>query len=432
VDPRRGGEVRSRRPRPHALRAELSSWDREGLGAVLQDLSGEDLVAAGFTTDELAELQAAGDDAVHEDDPVEPLKQAVTREGDLWLLGNHRILCGSSIAAADVDRLMNGEQASLVATDPPYLVDYTGKRGFRKSAVQGKDWSNLYREVDIQDADTFFRGLFEQILRVSDSHAAIYCWHAHRRVGMIQRVWEELGILDHQEIVWIKPCPVINRCMYQFQHEPCVMGWRKGFKPKMNGGFTATTVWTIPEPGEPPVMHTDVSSVWAIDWEGKSRVVGNEHPTQKPLEIFARPMRRHTSRGDLCFEPFSGSGSQLIAAEQIGRRCFAMELQPVFVDVAVRRWQTLTGQAASLLGDGRTWAEVAKARGVKVPKEAPCRTDRPAPASIQAAPGSAPKARTANATPTKAAASRPRGGPRKAPRTRGATARSGEGSERSS
>jgi DNA modification methylase len=114
------------------------------------------------------------------------------------------------------------------------------------------------------------------------------------------------------------------------KHEPCLMGWRKGSMP--------------PFGRDQSLEH---GTVWEVDWEGKARIVNNEHPTQKPVELFARPMRRHTKVGDVCFEPFCGSGSQLIAAEQLNRRCFAMELEPVFVDVAVRRWEAFTGMTAT-------------------------------------------------------------------------------------
>ena len=198
---------------------------------------------------------------------------------------------------------MAGEMANLVATDPPYLVDYSGER----PNDSGKDWSATYKEVDITDAEGFFRSTFTNILSVLAPNAAIYCWHAHKRSGLIQRIWEELGIVDHQQIVWIKPASVFGRVYWHFRHEPCMMGWRQGDKPAHDGNH----------------QH---DSVWAVDWEGKSRIVGNEHPTQKPVEIFARPIRKHTKRGDICFEPFAGSGSQIIAAEMSQRRCFALHL----------------------------------------------------------------------------------------------------------
>lgn len=266
------------------------------------------------------------DGLVDPDDVPDPPKKSRTKRGDLWVLGEHRLMCGSSIDLADVKKLMNGSRAALVSTDPPYLVDYTGERPKDK----GKDWSAQYKEFEIKDAPGFFRALFSNVLEVIAPKAAIYCWHAHKRQAMIDRVWEELGILNHQQIIWVKPTAVFGRVYWHFRHEQCMMGWIKGSQPEHDSDHA-------------------FNSVWEVDWEGKARIVGNEHPTQKPVELFARPMRKHTKAGDVCFEPFSGSGSQLIAAEQLGRRCFAMELEPTFVDVAVRRWEAFTGRKAELL-----------------------------------------------------------------------------------
>jgi DNA modification methylase len=311
--------------------AELAEWDTDVLSLELADLAGEgiDWTLLGFDQRELSGLldPATPEGETDPDDvPDAPAAaDAVTKPGDLWVLGRHRLLCGDSTSPADVDRLMDGERAALVATDPPYLVDYTGER----PNGTGKDWTENYKEIDIDDAEAFFRGVFRNIKRVAAPKAAIYCWHAHKRCGVIQRVWEELDILDHQSIVWVKPTPVFGRVFWHFRHEPCMMGWVRGSKPEHDGDHSM-----------------EMSSVWELDWEGKARVVGNEHPTQKPVEIFARPMRKHTAPGDVCFEPFSGSGSQIIAGEKEGRRVFAMELSPVFTDVAVRRWERFTGKTA--------------------------------------------------------------------------------------
>jgi DNA modification methylase len=331
--------------------AAIAEWDPELLPVELEELKALefDLDLLGFSDEELNEWlgQPANPGLVDADDLPPPPINPVTRAGDLWLLGGHRLQCGDSTVPDDVDRLMNGAKAALCATDPPYLVDYTGDR----PNDSGKDWTATYREVDITDARAFFGGVFDNVLRVTAPHAAIYCWHAHKRQALISEVWAELGILDHQQVVWVKPTPVFGRVYWHFRHEPCMMGWRKGSQPEHDSNH-------------------EFNSVWEIDWEGKSRIVGNEHPTQKPVEIFARPMRKHTKRGDVCYEPFSGSGSQIVAAEQQGRVCYANELEPVFVDVALRRWEAFAGKEAVLEGTGQTWRDVAAERGVDVPEAA--------------------------------------------------------------
>lgn len=311
----------------------IATWDDELLARELADLKslGVDLDILGFDDSEIARLLEPGLEVgeTAPDDVPEPPPVALTQRGDVWLLGKHRLMCGDSTNGADVDRLMDGKKAAICATDPPFLVDYTGDR----PNDSGKDWSAVYHEIDIKDADGFFRGVFTNVLRVIKPKAAIYCWHAHKRQALISKVWDELDILDHQQVVWVKPTPVFGRVYWHFRHEPCMLGWRRGSQPEHDSDHT-------------------FNSVWEIDWEGKSRIVGNEHPTSKPVEIFARPIRKHTKPGDVCFEPFSGSGSQLIACEREGRRCYAMEIEPVFVDVAVRRWEDFTGKKAERIQVG--------------------------------------------------------------------------------
>jgi DNA modification methylase len=327
---------------------EFAQWDEPELAKLLQQLKAEDsLEGVGYSTEDLDALvqqlreQEESDRDLDDEGTEAPPAVAASKLGDLWLLGDHRLLCGDSTSIRDVHRVMAGEKAALVATDPPYLVDYTGER----PNDSGKDWTDRYREIDIQDADGFFRAVFVNVLDVLGPKGAIYCWHAHKRCGDIQRIWRDLGILDHQQIIWVKPTPVFGRVYWHFQHEPCVMGWRQGDKPEHDG------------------VH-EHTSVWSVDWDGKARSTAGVHPTEKPVELFVRPIKKHTKPGDVVFEPFSGSGSQLIAAERTGRRCRAIEISPPFVDVAIRRWQKATGQEATLDGDSRTFAAIAAERGV--------------------------------------------------------------------
>jgi DNA modification methylase len=312
--------------------AELAEWDDAALGTILKELQAEDmdLEVAGFDGDELEDLLAETDGAADGDDegPGEPPAIPVSKRGEIYELGPHRLMCGDSTSREDVIRLLGGEKAKLCATDPPYLVDYTGVR----PGDSGKDWSGVYHEIDIKDADGFFTKVFENVLVALDEHSAIYCWHADKRAPDFRRVWDKLGILMHQCIIWVKPSSVLGHVFWHYRHEPCLMGWKQGSKPAHDGGH-------------------DHNSVWDVDWEGKARFTGS-HPTTKPVELFARPIRKHTRPGDLCFEPFSGSGSQLIAAAKEGRRCYAIEIEPAFVDVARRRWTKFARSAGIDPGPG--------------------------------------------------------------------------------
>lgn len=351
--------------------AELSEWDEPALGLTLAELGADLAGELGFTEEEIDALRTGEGGELDDDDVPAPAPTAVTRPGDLWHLGEHRLLCGDSTKIEDVKRLMGDDRAAMCATDPPYLVDYTGKRTAAKGKTTGKDWSNVYREIDIKDHAGFFKGVFGCVLAVLRPHAPVYCWHADTRARLILSVWEDLGILHHQNILWVKPAPVMARLYWMPRYEPCLMGWSRGSKPR-HDGVVSEGIWERPIPGVKDLeamtkgelldLVREISSVWEVDWEGKARVVGNEHPTQKPVELFGRPMRKHTKPGAVIYEPFSGSGTQLIAAERLGRKCRAMEIQPVFVDVAIRRWQALTGKAATLDTTGQAWEEAKAAR----------------------------------------------------------------------
>lgn len=292
------------------------------------------------------EIESIGAGKTLPDDIPEPPPEAITKQGDLWILGEHRLLCGDSTKEQDVARLMDGEKASLFATDPPYCVDYTGA----DRPTGGKDWSDVYHEVDIPDAKDFIRRFYLIGLKHIKEKTAMYLWHASKRRSMIEDICDELGILIHQQIIWVKPAPVMGFSFFSWRHEPCLMMWIKGqkpfYKPKDK---SISSVWKVNllRSGDPtdPDYYSDI---WEVDWEGKKRNTGLQHPTVKPTEIFAIPMRVHTHPGDVCYEPFSGSGSQIIAGERLNRRVFAMEIEPIFCDVAVKRWEEFTGKKACL------------------------------------------------------------------------------------
>ncbi|MFO1078026.1 MAG: DNA methyltransferase [Planctomycetota bacterium] len=232
-----------------------------------------------------------------------------------------------------------GRQGCARSDGSAVLVDYTGER----PNDSGKDWTGTCREIDIKDADGFFRSVFANVLEVLGEERRLLLARAQALRGHQGSGANSYGLLDHQQIIWVKPTSVFGHVYWHFQHEPCMMGWRKGDKPDHDG------------------LH-EYTSVWTVDWDGKAKFAC-DHPTSKPVELFVRPIKKHTKLGDIVFEPFSGSGSQIIGAERTGRRCRAIEISPGFVDVAIKRWERATGRLASLGEDGRTLAEVAVERG---------------------------------------------------------------------
>ena len=328
---------------------EFADWDESALVKILEELRAEDaLDGVGFNTDDIDDLLVRLDSEINAgnevDDPGpgEPPENPVSRTGDLWILGDHRLLCGDSTKVADLARLMDGEKATLLSTDPPYCVNYTGNdRPIHDGKPSGKDWSSVYREVDIDDLGTFMDATFTACLPHVSDNAGIYIWHAHVQQPVIAAAFERHDLLLHQVIVWVKPTATFGHSYYRWRHEPCAFGWRRGHKPRHGVG--------------------QLETVWEENWEGKSRIT-TFHPTSKPVRLFEIPMEQHTAPGAVVLEPFTGSGSQLIAAERLGRRFRGMELERAFVDGTVARWQEATGKAAVLDGTTSAFEQVKEER----------------------------------------------------------------------
>jgi len=221
---------------------------------------------------------------------------------------------------------MDGLKAQLYATDPPYGVGYDGSSRPQNNRDKSDEQWDHYESTD--EFEGFLERIFLNAKTHVDKDAAWYTWHASATAGSFLRAWDITGIRYHQTITWVKPTHVLGFAMWNYRSEPCLMGWQQGYKPS-----------AFPVPDE-------MSNVWEVDWEGKARCTDHVHPTQKPVRLFELPMLKHTRPRDICLETFCGSGSQIIAAERLGRRCFAVERNPKFVDVAVQRWEEYTGQKA--------------------------------------------------------------------------------------
>jgi len=331
--------------------AELAGWDDELLALELATLDGEDfpLEAIGFTDQELAAL-LDGDPAegVQEaEDEVPPAPDApITKRGDLWILGDHRLLCGDSTDSGEVERLMNGCRAALMNTDPPYGVSYANDERPNPGAAKPLVANDGLKDEALQTfLETCFRVAVDNALEKS---AAWYLWHAHLTQGFFAAAAAAADVLLHRQIIWVKPVLLLGRGQYHWKHEPCFMGWVRGHQPpdygEGHGERTQTTVW-------------EIGSVTQAERKEFN------HATPKPVALFTIPIVKHTKPGEICYEPFAGSGPQFIAAEMTQRRCFGLEIDPVHCDVIVRRWETFTGLQATLDDGGGTFSEISEQRG---------------------------------------------------------------------
>jgi DNA modification methylase len=312
--------------------AELAEWDDDMLAAQLHGLLTDDealLEAAGFDEDELAamldELEGDGTTGeIVEDEVPEPPADPITKPGDLWILGRHRVLCGDSTKAEDVARLLSDQVPFIMVTDPPYGVEYDSD--WRLQAGINKPWQTL-ASGKVENDD---KADWTETYKLFPGHVA-YVWHAGRFAATLVGNLNAAGLEIRTQIIWSKPSLVMGRGHYHWQHEPCWYAVRKGGSAKWCGDRKQSTIWQIAN------MHRTQGNVD----DGKTI-----HSTQKPVECMARPIRNHGEKDDDVYDPFLGSGTTLIAAEQLGRKCYGMEISPQYCDVIVKRWENLTGEKA--------------------------------------------------------------------------------------
>jgi DNA modification methylase len=317
---------------------EAGGWDEGQLASLLKDLGEQGLVGVGFDDKEIRELLAAQDARTElladpDDVPAEPEAGAVyVKAGELWLLGKHRLLCGDSTKDEDVARLMAGVRAGLMNTDPPYGVAYANDDRPNPGVAKPRVAKPRVANDDLTGAElrALLDGAFgEAAAQALKEDSAWYLWHA----PAIRELFDALDAVDFhlsRQIIWVKPVLLLGRGQYHNKHEPCLFGWRHVQPPDYgegNGERTQTTVWEI---------------------AGVSQAERKEfnHSTPKPVALFEIPIVKHLMPGEIAYEPFAGSGPQIIAAEKTGRRCFAMELEPRYVQVAIERWERCTGKKA--------------------------------------------------------------------------------------
>ena len=304
-----------------------AGWDEELLRVEIEALQAEafDLSLTGFDEKELSDLFK--DDAdVQEDEfdvDAELEKPTFSKSGDVWTLGRHRLVCGDSTKAETFDTLMQGRKANLVVTDPPYNVNYEGTAGKIKN-------DNLADEKFYQ----FLFDAFSNIEKVMADDASIYVFHADTEGLNFRKAFSDAGFYLSGCCIWKKPSLVLGRSPYQWQHEPCLYGWKKSGKHQWYAERKQTTIWEF----EKTKKNTD-------------------HPTMKPIPLLAYPIQNSSMSNTLLLDPFGGSGSTLIACEQTDRDCYTIELDEKYCDVIVKRYIEQVGSAdgVSVERDGKTY-----------------------------------------------------------------------------
>ena len=313
-----------------ALNKISGSWDDQLLARLLADLQSSpsvDLTLSGFGEDEIGDLLRSLEtrekkERVEDFDLDSALEDATrtprSKPGDLWRLGDHRLLCGDATVSQDVERLLGGAKAAMAFTDPPYNVslgDHGGQqRGSRKRRIANDSMDAISWEI-------FVRAWARTLLSSVDG--AIYCCMSSKEMPLVSRVLAEEGGHWSDTIIWHKDRFVLGRADYQRAYEPIWFGWREGASHHWCGDRDQDDVWEINRPSDAPL-----------------------HPTMKPLPLMERAIANSSISGDLVLDPFAGSGSTLIGCERTGRRCAAIELDPRYVDVVLARWERFSGETA--------------------------------------------------------------------------------------
>lgn len=323
--------------------AELAEWDMEKLQQELGNLPEWDLSAYGFEG-EVLDIATANDDAFDVEEAAESITEPICQEGDVWQLGRHRLICGDSTDPAVVARLMNGAKADLLLTDPPYNVAYEGSNG--KTIKNDNMTGSAFYE--------FLKAAFTAADRELREGAGFYIFHAESEGLSFRRACEYAGLQVRQCLVWVKNNITIGRQDYQWKHEPCLYGWKDGAAHYFTKDRTQPTVFEdkinisklkkdemkellqelLEEKQPTTVLHAD------------KPLANVEHPTMKPVKLLGRLIKNSTKPDNVVLDTFGGSGSTLIAAEQLGRVCRVVELDPVYCDVIIKRYEALTGEKA--------------------------------------------------------------------------------------
>lgn len=306
-----------------ALNKIAGEWDNNKLEELLAELKETDIDMdiTGFNFDEvddiLKDLEGTKEDNFDLEQALNEIDEPITKPGDIWILGKHRLMCGNSTQKKDVEKLMQNKQADLIVTDPPYNVDYEGKTSDALK-IKNDNMSETEFYNFLLDA---FKNMFESI----KYGGSIYVFHADTEGLNFRNAFKSVGFKLAECLVWVKNNFVMGRQDYQWKHEPILYGWKEGQAHYFIDDRTQSTV---------------------LEFDRPSR--NEEHPTMKPINLLVYLIKNSSKENNLVLDLFGGSGSTLVATEQVQRTCYMMELDPKYCDVIIKRWENLTGQKAML------------------------------------------------------------------------------------
>ncbi|MGE4293458.1 MAG: DNA modification methylase [Desulfovibrio sp.] len=352
--------------------ATWADWDEDALLRELRalQLCEFDLSLTGFDTDELDDMLMSLDDEGKNPDEIPPLPEsALTKDGEIWILGRHRLMCGDSTSPADMQRLMDGGLADMVWTDPPYNVDYQG--------AAGKIRNDKMTPQKFEEFMLLAHRVMHETLRPG---GAIYVAHSEAGDGMVfRRAFMAAGFKLAACLIWRKQSAVLSRGDYHFQHEPILYVWKRGAAHRWYGNRKQRTVFEV----NIPELQEVENGIWQLCLDGKVYQISGEaicieelatsvisepkpmrselHPTTKPVALVERMVANSSPRGGCVLDSFGGSGTTLVACERLGRAARVMEIDPRFADVIILRWQEYTGGIATRQSDGATFDEISAA-----------------------------------------------------------------------
>jgi len=307
-----------------------AGWDNDMLKVELQDLNaaGFDLTLTGFDLGEIGNFLAEPTEGLTDEDAVPDVPAVpVTVEGDVWVLGRHRLMCGDSTSIDHMERLCEGQLVDMWITDPPYNVAYEGGTKEKLTIKNDSMSDDSFRQ--------FLRDAYSAADAVMKKGAVFYIWHADSEGYNFRGAASDVGWPIRQCLIWKKSSLVMGRQDYHWMHEPCLYGWKEG----------ASHLWA-----------SDRKQTTILEFAKPRR--NGEHPTMKPVELFEYQMLNNTKGSDLVLDSFAGSGTTAIACEKHGRNARLMELDPKYCDVIIKRWQDFTGQQATIESTGQTFAEL--------------------------------------------------------------------------